>query len=434
MEWFNGGVSEAIAAAKAKSAVFVVVVEGKEKDEAGLSLEALLADPEIVGLFSSMVCIRVENGSPTCQQFAAIYPVILIPSIYFIDSSTGLDLEVTGGNLSKEMLLSSFNKVSGPRDRSNKEAKPSEPAPEAATSSTVQVEAVAGASASLQERVEKAKMMVEQRRQEKAQAEEEKEKSKEMERRELGKAMLEMKRSKEEKELRDAAMQRRKDKEEDKKALERVRAQMEQDKLDKKRKYEAEKAAESEARAEREKEALRVAAEEAQQLAADRASTARIQLRLPDGSSRTHHFPAEAPLSDLFAFVRSDTAYTSFSLSTTFPRRNLDTEDKTTSLKDLQMAPSCTVMVLPTSTVSTQDGDLMSLLWLLLTPFTFLWGMISSMFDSSSSGSQHSSAPTSSSSRGESRVTRQGGIGRLRNSDFSDDENNTWNGNSTQQK
>merc|ERR1719347_2452974 len=211
--------------------------------------------------------------------------------------------------------------------------------------------------------------MVEQRRQEKAQAEEEKEKSKEMERRELGKAMLEMKRSKEEKELRDAAMQRRKDKEEDKKALERVRAEMEQDKLDKKRKYEAEKAAESEARAEREKEALRVAAEEAQQLAADRASTARIQLRLPDGSSRTHHFPAEAPLSDLFAFVRSDTAYTSFSLSTTFPRRNLDTEDQTSSLKDLQMAPSCTVMVLPT-TVSARDGDFMSLVWLLLTPFT----------------------------------------------------------------
>ena len=32
MEWFNGGVSEAIAAAKAKSAVFVVVVEGKISD------------------------------------------------------------------------------------------------------------------------------------------------------------------------------------------------------------------------------------------------------------------------------------------------------------------------------------------------------------------------------------------------------------------
>ena len=69
----------------------ILSTEGKEKDEAGLSLEALLADPEIVGLFSSMVCIRVENGSPTCQQFAAIYPVILIPSIYFIGNPAPLD-------------------------------------------------------------------------------------------------------------------------------------------------------------------------------------------------------------------------------------------------------------------------------------------------------------------------------------------------------
>ena len=157
----------------------------------------------------------------------------------------------------------------------------------------------------------------------------------------------------------------------------------------------------------------------------------RIQLRLPDGSSHTHHFPAEAPLSDLYAFVRTDTNYTSFSLSTTFPRRNLDTEDQTSSLKDLQMAPSCTVMVLPT-TVSARDGDFMSLVWLLLTPFTVLWGIVSSFFGSSvSQGVAQGSATNTGSG---SRVTRQGGIGRLRNSDFSDDENNTWNGNSTQQK
>ena len=223
---------------------------GAAGDEASISLDELLSEPEIVGLFSSMVCIKVENGSSTCQQFAAIYPVILVPSIYFIgcphtlltllshddnfvvDSSTGLDLEVTGGKLTKEMLLSSFNKVSGTK-APNTEAKQSEPARDDATSSSVQVEPVAGASANLQERVEKAKMMVEQRRQEKEDAEKEKEKSTEMERRELGKAMLEVKRNKEEKELRDAAMQRRKDKEETKKALEKVRAQMEQDKLDK---------------------------------------------------------------------------------------------------------------------------------------------------------------------------------------------------------
>merc|ERR1712110_1114178 len=120
---------------------------------------------------------------------------------------------------------------------------------------------------------------------------------------------------------------------------------------------------------------------------------------------------------------------TSFSLSTAFPRRNLDTEDMETSLKDLQMAPSATVMVLPsTSVISSQDGGLMSLLMLLLTPFTVLWSMISSFFGGASSSS---SGPRGTSST--HRVTREAGIGRLRSSDFSDDDMNTWNGNSTQQ-
>ena len=88
-----------------------------------------------------------------------------------------------------------------------------------------------------------------------------------------------------------------------------------------------------------------------------------------------------------------------------------------------------------------QDGGLMSLLMLLLTPFTVLWSMISSFFGgASSSGSSSTSSGSSSSSsgpRGTSsthRVTREAGIGRLRSSDFSDDDMNTWNGNSTQQQ
>ena len=136
--------------------------------------------------------------------------------------------------MTKEMLLSSFSKVSAPRTQNTDIITEPVTGTEA---SAVEVEPVAGASSNLQDRVEKAKMMVEQRRQEKEDAEKEKEKTKEMERRELGKAMLEMKRSKEEKELRDAALQRRKDKEEEKKALEKVRAQMEQDKIEKVRKY-----------------------------------------------------------------------------------------------------------------------------------------------------------------------------------------------------
>lgn len=41
-------------------------------------------------------------------QFSQLYPVVLVPSIYFIDSSSGVDIEVTGGQISKEKLLESI--------------------------------------------------------------------------------------------------------------------------------------------------------------------------------------------------------------------------------------------------------------------------------------------------------------------------------------
>merc|ERR1711973_155000 len=149
---------------------------------------------------------------------------------------------------------------------------------------------------------------------------------------------------------------------------EKVKAQLEQDKLEKRMKFQAEKAAEQELRKENEKAALASAAEEAERRAAERATSARIQFRLPDGSSQTQLFPSESPLSEVYNFVRTGltTNYSSFSLSTTFPRRNLDPLDKSNTLKNLQLAPSATVMVLPTaSSSSLQDGGFLSMIWLL---------------------------------------------------------------------
>ena len=46
-----------------------------------------------------------------CNQFSAIYPVILVPSIYFIDSQSGVNIETTGGVVTKEKLMESLNKA-----------------------------------------------------------------------------------------------------------------------------------------------------------------------------------------------------------------------------------------------------------------------------------------------------------------------------------
>lgn len=73
----------------------------------------LLSDPEVAkGLSPNYAAIKVKAGTQSCAQFSQIYPVILVPSIYFIDSATGVDLEVIGGpNITKETLLASISKV-----------------------------------------------------------------------------------------------------------------------------------------------------------------------------------------------------------------------------------------------------------------------------------------------------------------------------------
>jgi len=462
MEWFNGGVGEAIAAAKAKKAIFVVVVKGKSDEDPTIKLEEILKDSEVVSALGCMVCISVENGTSTCMQFSSIYPVILVPSVYFIDSSTGVDLEITGGIVTKESLMGSISKaqskvgqvVETPPVAPVVVEEPDNAAPvvveepaktvsetettpvvESTRNEVVEPEAApttAGTqAASLEDRVERAKALMAQRQAERENEEKEKEKEKEKERREVGKALLERKRMQEERDLKEAALARKKDKEEEKKAKEAVKAAIEQDRVDRKAKFDAEKKAAEEKRKEKEKDALAAQAALAEKTASERATVARLQFRLPDGSSQTKQFPAESSLSEVYDFVSTglETQFSSFSLSTTFPRRMLDQEDKTKSLKELQMAPSATILVLPLGgIVSQQDGGLMSLIWLILTPFTVLWAMLSSFFGSSSGAGQ----PPSTSSSGSS-TRREGGIGRLR-TERDDGENNTWNGNSTQQK
>ena len=87
----------------------------------------------------------------------------------------------------------------------------------------------------------------------------------------------------------------------------------------------------------------------------------RICFCLPNGFRQTQFFCADSPLSELYAFVRNDlNIKEEFSLSTTFPYRNLDSQDKETSLKDLQMVPMATVKVFPIYEISAYNGSLSS--------------------------------------------------------------------------
>ena len=127
-------------------------------------------------------------------------------------------------------------------------------------------------------------------------------------------------------------------------------------------------------------------------------TVARIQFKLPNGVSQNHRFDPEDTIAELYNYVIEElkTPYGSnVSLSTTFPSRILDDVSRDTSLRENGLVPSTTILILPRSrgTVSRTSGGIMDYFWLLLTPITAIWGMISS-FMSGDAGGQQGNANT----------------------------------------
>ena len=367
---------------------------GNNEDEASNQFLSLLN--EVSGELENAVCIKVENGSVSCKQFSAIYPVILVPSIYFIDSQSGVNIETTGGAVTKEKLLESLNKarnsksesVTSPRNERVEQARQvlqSEGLDD--SKSEVAAPGTPTTSMTLEERVERAKRLLAQKQAEKALEEKEKEKNSETERREVGKKMAEMKRKQADEEIRKAAEERQKDKEEQRVALEKIREQLAQDRADRAEKFNKEKSEREEKRKELEKQKLAEEARKAEERAAERSTIARIQFRMANGVTQNHKFSPEQTIGDLYQYVidQVDQPYGSnVSLSTTFPSRQLDQESSDKSLRDAGLVPSTTILVLPrsrsSSSLTPTTGGIMDYVWLLLTPLTVVWGIISSFF------------------------------------------------------
>merc|ERR1712203_455006 len=93
--------------------VFVVVIYGADDDETSKKFLEVLNEADISSKLkkANAVSIKIQNGTESCTQFSQIYPVILVPSIYFIDSQSGTNIETTGGTLEKEKIIESINKA-----------------------------------------------------------------------------------------------------------------------------------------------------------------------------------------------------------------------------------------------------------------------------------------------------------------------------------
>ncbi|XP_046698413.1 LOW QUALITY PROTEIN: UBX domain-containing protein 4 [Silurus meridionalis] len=514
MRWFDGSIPAAIAASKQQGSVFVVVIAGE--DEQSRQMLSSWEDESVAELTNNcFVAIKVDAKSETCVQFSQIYPVVCIPSSFFIGDN-GIPLEIVAGGVSVEELRNRISKVKQihAQQSTAPEASIQDGSSSASESLPVHSDTAAGSPSTsssssaaskeslsmpmeeagasghvtpgddrsqssddtsqasqveepLDTKVERITKKLEERQEQKRKGEEESEIKKEIERRKLGKEMLDFKKKQEDDKTKRLLEERNREKAEEKVARDRVKQQIAQDRADRAARY---------AKTQEEVDAVRAGALQARQAEQDtkketaqreRSAIARIQFRLPDGSSLTNQFPSETKLQEARQFAAQEVGnrFGRFSLATMFPRREFTAEDLEKTLLELELAPSASIVLLPQSgrpanTViqSSSTGGIWSFLGTIFYPLLAVWRFLSGiLFTSPPPGASAASqnpppqqrpSNSSSSSSGEPKreairkrvqekrpedFKQDGKIYRLRTQEDSEDDNNTWNGNSTQQ-
>ncbi|KAL9967488.1 hypothetical protein ACROYT_G025719 [Oculina patagonica] len=493
MYWFTGSIPEAIGESRRKGLVFIVYIEGDNEDTQNMN--TTWEDPKVAETLSKERCvaIKLDHKSEDCAQFSKLYPIVCVPATYFI-GDRGLPLEVIGGSLPVDEFLTKSNKAlethlktttnnvtvqaaarsvpqTSEASSSTQQTSASNPpqeqpaspsSPEASSRDTV---ARPGPSdepprnveqeMSVNERVERAKQLIEQKRLEKEEAEKQEAKKKESERRNQGQELIKAKREREERKAQDIVNQIKEDRAKEKAHREAVRQQIARDRAEREARRQNELQERQRAQAAEAAPSGAMAGSSERQGKSD-CTSARLQFRLPDGSSVTNTFPADSPLETIRQYIITQLGPStrSVTLYTTYPRRELTDEDLVKSLADLGLAPSSTLVVaLKSSNAITPSGGSSFtelLLWILSPLFTLINFLKAFLFGSPDQprgahnpssrrpdNTPQSQQPNSGVRRrgpgGGSTVKEQGGIHRLHNGDDEDNDNNTWNGNSTQQ-
>ncbi|KAH3701279.1 hypothetical protein DPMN_076262 [Dreissena polymorpha] len=327
MKWFTGGIPQAIKVAKDRGTLFVVYIYGS--DEMSLEMNQSWENDEVTVALSDVVAIRIDGSTEDSKHFSQIYPIVVIPATYCIGEN-GVPLEVIGGALKPEELITRIKKVqemhaaqklslSGGATNSSSTRQVT-----SANQDTVQGESpgpsamqeeqgAAGdpsTSAPLEEKQARAKELIERKRIEKEQQEFEKAREEEIKRRKLGQDLLKLKSTQQEIQMKELKDQMKKEKDDEKKARERVKQQIAKDREDRAKKFDAEKQEREKQLEDKKKEKLLQQQAEAAAEEARKSETARIQVRLPDGSSLTHTFPSTDTFRCLYSLVAEVSPYT----------------------------------------------------------------------------------------------------------------------------
>lgn len=198
-----------------------------------------------------------------------------------------------------------------------------------------------------QQQKEKLERIMQQKRKER----EEREKQEALEREKLrirsGKEMIEAKRKQDEQEIKKLVEQRKREKQEEKQARQRVKDQIEQDRLARKAKFGPQETTPAAVSPQEKPVAPTSSSSISACSTAKNYTEAKLQIRLTNGSALTQTFGAKEPLSAVRLYVemnRTDEPGP-FSLMTSFPRKTFNTDDYDKPLDILGLAPSSVIIV-----------------------------------------------------------------------------------------
>lgn len=473
MRWYEGNIAEAVAVSKANGAVFVVYIEGKDDKSKDFTDLINNVDVSLQLEQKHFVAVKVEENSIPHQQFSQIYKNANAPSIYFI-GKTGSPLEIITDSHSKvdffkklQLILQkhglnitiptsvenfieqerhsiALNESNVPIDQTNTSSSAigenSQTVAHTSNASLDQMHSVDDNQTeelTSEEKIERAQELINKKRQEKQAEEDAKERQKEIERRRMGQDVQKLKRWQHDQEIKEMMEERNKEKKEQLEARQRVLAQIAQDKAERAAKFSNVTQIGQSSPASSQPPTLR------------NNNISRLQFKFPDGSTHTHEFPSSDTLQTVRNYIikNLDLPYPNFTLSTTFPRREFTANNNSETLLDLQLIPNAVVLILPLqrdAVAPQRESSLSTMIWSFLAPFLYIVRYLKlKLFggDSSSSPTQNRNTTnvgegTSAipKKRGETTVIRrQGNVHRLHDNTDSDEDNNTWNGNSTQQ-
>jgi len=295
---------------------------------------------------------------------------------------------------------------------------------------------------------------------EKLQKEQEDERRREIERRELGKNMQEFKEKQQLLKRKKELEERRREKEEEKAALKRVREEIARDRAEKAQRYKKEKSEQEEKKQKVLDTKAQAAAVAAQIDYAEKCKNTKLQYRLPDGSTVVRDYPSETTLAEAIQDLRRQPVPypPTFRLAMGIPRRVFSAEDEEKTLTELGLPPRASLAVHPYDVVSAPQRrggpSVVEHVWafvilVLNIPIKLVTSLWSGLFGGPTRDSVDQSAanlshkypappkPTTSSARSNDnegpRVRRGGNMHRLHDTKRDSDDENTWNGNSTQQ-